>query len=189
MIGFLRGDLRLHHPSSIIVDVGGVGYLIRPSLSVLKRYSGDGESVEIFVHTHVRDDQITLFGFLSMEELQLFELLLSVSGVGPKSALAVLAAGTTEEIYAAISHAEVEFFQSVPGVGKKTAQRVIVDLKSKVSDLEDLDLSDSDSVSHRELTAALRSMGFSTPEVKSAVKDVDISLSLEEQIRRALKQI
>lgn len=188
MIGFLSGILHDTDDRGLIISVAGVGYQVIPSASVTNNNTKIGLPIELFIHTHVREDQLALFGFSTKEELKLFELLLSVSGVGPKSALAVLSAGSPDEVRTAIAAADVEFFKSVSGIGKKTAQRIIVDLKSKVGSISELDLSDL-GAQHQELFLALRSMGFKPQEFKDAVKLVDSSLPLDKQIKQALKHL
>ncbi|KKT66594.1 MAG: Holliday junction ATP-dependent DNA helicase RuvA [Candidatus Woesebacteria bacterium GW2011_GWA2_44_33] len=172
----------------IIVDAGGVGYQVLPSTGVLRNKVKIGEEIRLFIYTHVREDQLALFGFSGLEEKQMFELLLSVSGVGPKSALAVLSRGNPEEVREAVANADVEFFTSVPGLGKKTSQRIIIDLKSKLGDLAELDLKGEKEPAAKELITALKSMGFSPEEAGAAVKRVDLELPLDQQIRSALKE-
>lgn len=189
MIGYLDGTLQKQDEKAIIINVSGVGYRILPSAGLLRKPPSVGDKVELFVFTYVRDDQITLYGFSTPDEQAIFESLLSVSGIGPKSALAVVSAGGPEEVKNAVATADVQFFQSIPGIGKKSAQRIIVDLKSKLGDLEELDLTAQDKKLHRELIAALKSMGFQLNEVKDVVKSIDPTLKLEDQIRSALKNI
>lgn len=189
MIGWLAGKLLAYDRERVIIEVNGVGYQVAASAGVLRSKVKIGEEIRIFVYTHVREDQLALFGFLNLGEKQMFELLLSVSGVGPKSALAVLSRGNSNEIRDAVANADVEFFKSVPGLGKKTAQRIIVDLKSKLGDARELDLTGGDETAARELILALKSMGFGAEEAREAVKKIDTGLPLEEQIRMALKKI
>lgn len=189
MIGWLAGKLIATDKDRLIVDVGGVGYQVFPSAGVVRNKVKIGEEIRLFVYTHVREDQLALFGFSNLEEKQMFELLLSVSGVGPKSAMAVLARGNPNEIREAVANADVEFFQSVSGLGKKTAQRIIIDLKSKLGDLEELDLQGKNEPAAKELITALKSMGFSSDEARAAVKRVDLELPLDKQIRSALKEV
>lgn len=188
MISHLSGQVLERNGATVTVDVQGVGYLVYPSVQVMKTVRlTPGSTVRLFISTHFRDDQITLFGFASQKERQLFGQLLTVSGIGPKSALAVLESGSPEEIQTAISIADVEFFTATRGIGKKSAQRIIVDLKSKLGSMKELDLSGSQDAGHAQVMMALRSMGFAASEVKEAVRRVDPSLPLEEQIRQALK--
>lgn len=171
-----------------MVDVGGVGYTVVPSASVRGKSLSTGSPLSLYIHTHVRENELKLFGFSTLEERQVFELLLSVSGVGPKTALAIVSAGGSQEVRRAIGTADVDHFTSIPGVGKKTAQRIIVDLKSKIGGIGELDLA-SDTSDNAELFAALRSMGFRSEEIKEAVKKVDKTKGLEDQIKRSLKQL
>lgn len=169
-----------------MVDVGGVGYSVVPSASVRGKNFSNGSSLSLYIHTHVRENELKLFGFSTLEERRIFELLLSVSGVGPKTALAIVSAGGPQEVRRAIGIADVDHFTSIPGVGKKTSQRIIVDLKSKIGGIGELDLS-SDKSGSTELFAALKSMGFRSEEIKEAVKKVDREQGLEDQIKQALK--
>ena len=189
MIGFLSGKLLEADLNTIIIDVSGVGYLVHPSASVLGKNLMVGEKIDLPIYTHVREDQITLFGFSSKAELELFKQLLTVSGVGPKSGLAIVGSGTVTEIKSAISNADVDFFQSISGIGKKTAQRIIIDLKSKIGEVKELDLSSVEIKQRKDLLTALKSMGITTEEAKDAIKNVDVNLPLQEQIRLALKRI
>lgn len=189
MIGFLSGKLLEADLSTIIIDVSGVGYLVHPSASVIGKNLSAGDKIDLPIFTHVREDQITLFGFSSRLELELFKQLLTVSGVGPKSALAIVGSGTVSAIKSAISNADVDFFQSVPGIGKKTAQRIIIDLKSKIGEAKELDLSSVEIKQRKDLLSALKTMGITADEAKEAIKNVDANLPLQEQIRLALKRI
>lgn len=188
MIGYLSGILQSVSKMNMLINVNGVGYSVMASASMMKKFLTVGESIEAYIHTHVREDALSLYGFTSTPELELFELLLSVSGVGPKVALSVLSSGTPDEVKAAVAQADVDYFIR-PGVGKKTAQRIIVDLKAKVGDLREIDLSEEVIGGQKDLVDALRTMGFSPAELKAAIKDIDRSLSLDQQIRQALKHL
>ena len=189
MIGFLSGKLLEADLNTIIIDVSGVGYLVHPSASVLGKNLTVGDKIDLPVYTHVREDQITLFGFSSKAELDLFKQLLTVSGVGPKSALAITGSGTVFEIKSAISNADVDFFQSISGIGKKTAHRIIIDLKSKIGETKELDLSSVDAKQRKDLLNALKTMGITADEAKDVIKNIDADLPIQEQIRLALKRI
>lgn len=171
-----------------MVDVGGVGYSVVPSASVRGKSLSTGLPLSLYIHTHVRENELKLFGFSTLEERQIFELLLTVSGVGPKTALSIVSAGGPNEVRRAIGTADVDHFTSIPGVGKKTSQRIIVDLKSKIGGIGELDLS-SDKSGSTELFVALKSMGFLSEEIKEVLKKVDKSMKLENQIKQALKQL
>ncbi len=131
MIGSLRGTLQQKGLDRLIVDVGGVGYLVSVSSQTLAELPGEGEAVQLVCHTHVREDAIQVFGFVKAEEMQLFEMLISVSGIGPKLALAMLSGMPVADLVGAISTADHKKIQAVPGVGKKTAERVVVDLRDR----------------------------------------------------------
>ena len=176
MIARLRGRAG----SGLIVDVNGVGYLVNATPSVHRL--GDGE-VTIEVHTVVREDALQLYGFATADERELFELLLGVNGVGPKVALAIVSGSTPAELRRAIARDDVKRFQAIPGIGLKTAQRVVLELKAK---LVGLDIGDPD---HGELTArdALVELGWSLIDAEHALANVDEGLSIEEQVRHALR--
>ncbi|HLZ50319.1 MAG TPA: Holliday junction branch migration protein RuvA [Candidatus Acidoferrum sp.] len=132
MIGQLRGRLAEKRPNQVLVDVGGVGYLVQVPLS---SYAALGElhtEVTLLVHTHVREDALALYGFVSSREKHLFEMLLSASGVGPTLALKILSGMSVEELIPAIRHSDLARLTKIPGVGRKTAERMVVELKDKL---------------------------------------------------------
>src|SRR2546425_4030228 len=173
MIARLRGRIAGRAGSGLIVDVSGVGYLVHATPSVHRL--GDDE-VTVEIHTVVREDALQLFGFATAEERELFELLLGVSGVGPKVALAILSGSTPAELRRAIARDDVKRFQAIPGIGLKTAQRVVLELKAAVADAtaasEDLHARD-----------VLVELGWSILDAERALADVDSSLPPEEQVR------
>jgi len=132
MIGQLRGKLAEKRPNSVLVDVGGVGYVVAVSLST---YAGLGElhaEVTLLIHTHVREDALALYGFLSAREKQLFEMLISASGVGPSLAMKILSGMTVEDLVPAIRGNDLARLTKIPGVGRKTAERMVVELKDRL---------------------------------------------------------
>jgi Holliday junction DNA helicase RuvA len=167
--------------ASLIVDVNGVGYLVAATPSVHRL--GDGE-VTIEIHTVVREDTLALFGFATAEERELFELLLGVSGVGPKVALAIVSGSTPAELRRAIARDDVKRFQAIPGIGLKTAQRVVLELKEK------LPLVETAAEAGGDLTArdALVELGWTLIDAERVLAEVDPSLPIEEQVRHALRQ-
>ncbi len=184
MIGLLSGKIKSKETESLIIDVGGVGYQVFTPPFVWQKCKV-GQEKSLFVHTHVREDDISLFGFATMPEKKMFVDLISVSGIGPKLALSILSHSRgTARIIEAIQKADVEFFKAIKGVGKKSAQRLIVDLKPKVGDLEDLDFETEED---QDLVEALEGLGFSKKEIKKSAKGVKKDLPLEEKIRLALK--
>jgi Holliday junction DNA helicase RuvA len=180
MIARLRGRISGRAGTGLIVDVNGVGYLVHATPSVHRL--GDGE-VTIEIHTVVREDALQLYGFAAADERELFELLLGVNGVGPKVALAIVSGSTPAELRRAIARDDVKRFQAIPGIGLKTAQRVVLELKAK---LVGLDIGDPDS---GELTArdALVELGWSLIDAERTLADIDSGLSIEEQVRHALR--
>ncbi len=180
MIARLRGRVSGRAGSGLIVDVNGVGYLVHATPSVHRL--GDGD-VTIEVHTVVREDALQLYGFATADERELFELLLGVNGVGPKVALAIVSGSTPVELRRAIARDDVKRFQAIPGIGLKTAQRVVLELKAK---LVGLDIGGPDT---GELTArdALVELGWSLVDAERALADIDSELSIEEQVRHALR--
>ena len=180
MIARLRGRISGRAGAGLIVDVNGVGYLVNATPSVHRL--GDGE-ITIEVHTVVREDALQLYGFATADERELFEMLLGVSGVGPKVALAIVSGSTPVELRRAIARDDVKRFQAIPGIGLKTAQRVVLELKEK---LVGLDIGGPEG---GDLTArdALVELGWSLVDAERALADVDSDLSIEEQVRHALR--
>lgn len=182
MIGYLRGTVITQLNQEIWIDVQGVGYRVRTND---KLQMTNEKTVELFIHTAVREDAITLYGFSTIDELQLFELLISVSGVGPKTAMGIVGAASADEIETAISQADVNFFTKVPGIGKKGAQRIIVDLKSKIGSLKEMDLAAEDE--EDSVVMALQQFGFKSGEIDLALKKIDRNTSEQLQIKEGLK--
>ncbi|MGH7246044.1 MAG: Holliday junction branch migration protein RuvA [Candidatus Levyibacteriota bacterium] len=188
MIGSLRGTVSFKDFPYMIIDVHGVGYKVLVSQSLLTA-KHIGDAIEIFTHTHVREDALELYGFSDIASLKLFELLLSVSGIGPKTAINVFSLGEGKDIVAAIQRADADFFTGVPRLGKKNAQKIIIELKNKLGATAELNLSgDTDEV--QQVVAALMGIGFSEKEARSAVKTVgDSGKDVSEKVRLALKYL
>jgi len=180
VIARLRGRVSGRSGTGLIVDVNGVGYLVNATPSVHRL--GDGE-VTIEVHTVVREDALQLYGFAAADERELFEMLLGVSGVGPKVALAIVSGSTPAELRRAIARDDVKRFQAIPGIGLKTAQRVVLELKEKLAGL-DIGGPESGDLTARD---ALVELGWSLVDAERALADVDADLSVEEQVRHALR--
>jgi len=188
MIARLRGTVESISKDSMVVSVGGVGFRVHPSTAVRTRLGGVGQPVELFTHLHVRENELSLYGFASEEELALFELLLGVSGVGPKVGMAVLASGPPDTLRAAIANDQTDVLTRVPGVGTRTAKAIILHLKDKVggglAPAAVTYLTDADA----ELLSALTGLGYSVVEAQAALASLprDPSLPVEERIRQAL---
>ena len=182
MIARLRGKRAGVTAAGLVLDVNGVGYLIQATPSVLAR-SGDELTVETYLH--VREDALQLYGFASAEERELFELLLGVSGVGPKVALAIVSGSTPPELRRAIVRDDTARFEAIPGIGRKTAQRVVLELKEKLgAGAGDLHAA-AGSVLARD---ALVELGWSVIDAERALAGIDESLPVEEQGRTALRK-
>ncbi len=181
MIARLRGRIAGRAGAGVVLDVNGVGYLVHAAPSVHRL--GDGE-ITVEVHTIVREDALQLYGFATPDERELFELLLGVNGVGPKVALAIVSGSTPTELRRAIARDDVKRFQAIPGIGLKTAQRVVLELKEKLA------LTDAMTPAGGDLTArdALVELGWTLVDAERALADVDPDLPLEEQVRHALRQ-
>ena len=187
MIGSLSGSVIIRDDPYIILEVAGVGYKIYATSDVLSSVSL-GSDAKVFTYTHVREDILDLYGFSKYSDLKLFESLINVSGVGPKTAIGIFAIGSASQIMNAIVNGDVAFFTSVPRLGSKNAQKIIIELKNKVGGGE-LDLSEGSSGNRTEVSAALKAFGFTQAEINDAVKNLDGSKTVEEQIKIALKQL
>lgn len=169
MIGKIRGKIEAVKENYVIVDVHDVGYKINMNGYSLAKIAGK-ETVEIFIHTHVREDALALFGFLSEEELEMFELLISISGIGPKVALGILSIASPKTIKTAIVNEDPSILTKVSGIGKKTAGRVILELKNKVGTISQDDKDETTDDSNA--IEALMTMGYSPLEAREALKAV-----------------
>ncbi len=184
MIGYLEGTVVLVKSGSVVVNVNNVGYeVFLPQRILLEQTAG--KKAAFYIHTHLTENNLRLYGFGSNEELNLFELLLNVSGIGPKNALAVLNYGV-EKVKQAITQAEVNFFTQIPRLGTKNAQKIIIELKNKIGAIRELDLKMDGQ--NKELTDTLGSMGFSRSEIVQVLQNMPVEIkALKEQIRFALK--
>lgn len=188
MIGALKGKIFSKSVNSIILFAENIGYIVHVTNRFLETVNIDTD-IFLFIHTHVREDAFDLFGFLTQEELHLFELLLTVSGIGPKTALLVMDKGVSD-VEQAIQSPDVDFFTTVPRLGKKNAQKIIIELKPKLGSLTDLDLSENMPSETKELIDGLISMGFIRSEALSAIKTLPPRLAtLQEKLRYCLREL
>lgn len=189
MISYLEGTVKFKGLTYLIIlTSGGVGYKVNAPTDLVSDALLD-QQVSVHTYTHVRDDILDLYGFADPENMALFELLISVSGIGPKTALTVFSLGKLTKIKEAIVKGDVAFFTEVPRLGKKNAQKLIIELRPKLGSLGELDLM-GESGETKEIIDALKSFGFSVSESKDALKSLaDFEGSTSDKIRRALKYL
>lgn len=193
MIAQLRGRLVRKQPQEVVVDVGGVGYRVAIPLSTFYRLGELGSEVELLTHTQVREDVLALFGFLTAAEQAIFERLIAVSGVGPRLAVSMLSGIEAPELVAALQSSDVARLTRIPGVGRKTAERLVVELKDKVQGLAaaaaEPQVETAPSSARDDLVSALVHLGYSRPEaergVERALKEGDGRF--EDLLRRSLR--
>ena len=179
MIARLRGKPVARTADGLVLDVNGVGYLVQATPSAAAKR---GDEITVETYLHVREDALQLFGFADAAERELFVQLLGVNGVGPKVALAIVSGSRPAELRRAIVREDVARFQAIPGIGRKTAERIVLELKNVVSDAE---ASPKDDLVARD---ALVELGWSLVDAERALADVDDALPVEEQVRQALKR-
>ena len=185
MIGYIEGKIKAMRISHCVVQVGGIGYKVFTTQDALLRHSV-GSAAEFWTHLAVREDAQDLYGFALEEELRFFELLLTVSGIGPKSALAVLDTVSIETLRSAISQNRAEYLTKVSGIGKKTAEKIVLELKDKVGASEDA--TNATLKGDEEALEALRSLGYSSSEARETLRKVPSQFSnANDRLREALK--
>ena len=191
MIALLHGELHAKGTDWVIVQVGGIGFRVSMPTSLVEELGDVGEMVRLHTHLHVRDDALTLYGFATLDQLELFELLLGVTGIGPRSALALLSSTSPETLRLAIAQEDVDALTRVPGIGRKTASRLILELKGRI-DLGRLGLAGGGGLppEQAELVEVLTSLGYTTAEARAAVAALPPEARgqpLEERLRLALR--
>ncbi|MCL2818591.1 MAG: Holliday junction branch migration protein RuvA [Actinomycetia bacterium] len=192
MIGFLRGQPASFDGEVLTLDVGGIGYQVYVAPALGQRLIQEGGEASVYTHQYVRESEISLYGFDELRQRELFRRFLEVSGVGPKVALAALSSYSPDALAMAISCDDIALLSSIPGVGKKTAQRIALDLKGKVgADLEGVG-TPSHLPAHpalRDAHAALDAMGFSTAEIQAGLKGTDVGQDTPTIIADALRRM
>src|SRR4030042_2601029 len=184
MIGFIEGKIEYSTDRYVIVDVNGVGYKIYISANIFKKLPKVGEKVKLYTHLHVREDIMDLYGFLDRKELEFFELLISISGIGPRGATNILNVASVETLKKAIANGERSILTKVSGIGKKTAEKIILELKNKVSG-ENLD---GKYGAGSEAIDALMSLGYKLREAREALKKVPEDIKeVGDKVKAALK--
>jgi holliday junction DNA helicase RuvA len=198
MIAFLRGRILEKQPNRVIVDVNGVGYEVVIPLSTYYEVGDEGGDVALRVHTHVREDALQLYGFISELERQVFERLISISGIGPKLALAVLSGVDSRDLVVAVQRGDVARLTAIPGIGKKTAERIVLELRDRLSQLAVPVAAAPDATSivserlRADLLSALQNLGYHRPQADKAVDNILTSVpesTFEQALKSALREL
>ncbi|HBA45672.1 Holliday junction DNA helicase RuvA [Candidatus Nomurabacteria bacterium RIFCSPLOWO2_02_40_28] len=183
MIGSIKGKINFKTEKYIIVDTAGVGYKINISPDTLSKAKKIGEEISLWIHTHVREDAIDLYGFSDHQELEFFEMLINVSGIGPKGALTILGVASIETLRKAIGTGDISYLTKISGIGKKTAEKIVIELRDKVGKEKE----GSSLQGELDAMEALKSLGYSQSEVREALKKIAPDLDTNKKIREALK--
>lgn len=184
MLAYLKGAIiKTLPPNEVIINTNGVGYKVGVGEQAVARYK-QGDEVELYTHLVVRETSQELYGFTEFESLQMLEMLIEISGIGPKMAMAVLSVATPNEIKNAVATGNIELFRSVSGIGKKNAGRIILEMRSKLESLDEIDII---TVEGDDVIEALQNLGYSRSEIGMALKTVDREGTTEEQIKEALR--
>lgn len=188
MIASLKGTLQALAGSGAVIDVNGIGFRVHMPTSTMSTLGAIGDEVELHTHLHLREDNVTLYGFATPEELGLFQTLIGVSGLGPKLALAMLSAMSVEKLAMAIASGSTDLLCEIPGIGKKTANRIILELKEKIAAGWLAAPPPEFAEENAEVLSALVSLGYSVREASRAlaILPTDQKLTLEEKIKLAL---
>ena len=186
MISRLRGKAVASTPEGLVIDVGGVGYLVAATPSAVRKANG-AEEVVVETYLHVREDIMQLYGFADREERELFVQLLTVNGVGPKVALAIVSGSPAGELRRAIVLEDIARFMAIPGIGKKTAERIVLELKEKLGAGAPEAIAPT-SAAHTDARDALVELGYTLVDAERALADTDPELPAEERVRLALKR-
>lgn len=196
MFAYIKGNLEQKSNNYVVIDVGGVGYKIFMATNSIEKLGEIGEIVKVYTHYYVREDNISLYGFNTNEELRMFELLLQVSGIGAKSAIAMLSEISPSSFALAVISDDISQLVKIPGIGKKTAARIVLELKDKlkteeaITKTEEVKLSITNEEETSEAIAALQVLGYTKREIEKALENVDTkNLQLEEIIKQGLKNL
>ena len=198
MIGFLRGRVLDKQPNRLVVDVQGIGYEVHVPLSTYYDVGDEGADVSLRVYTHVREDALQLYGFLTDLERQLFERLIGISGIGPKLAIAVLSGIESRELVIAVQRADVARLTGIPGIGKKTAERIVLELKDRLAAIAvpaaagaAPGVASGDRL-RDDIVSALQNLGYHRPQAEKAVESVlkgSPDASFEDALRAVLREL
>jgi len=185
MIGSIKGTIVLKTDKFLVVEAVGIGYKLAVSPDILSSSKKIGEEIFLWVHTHVREDSLDLYGFLDYQELEFFEMLLSVSGIGPRSAIAILGIAPIDTLRKAISTGDTAYLTKISGIGKKTAERIVIDLRDKMGK----EISGGSLQVELDALEALKSLGYTQSEAREALKNVSPDGDTNTKIREALKTL
>lgn len=196
MFAYIKGSLEQKSNNYVVIDVGGIGYKIFMATKAIENLGEIGQVVKVHTHYYVREDNISLYGFNTNEELRMFELLLQVSGIGAKSAIAMLSEISPSSFALAVISDDISQLVKIPGIGKKTAARIVLELKDKlkteesITKTEEVKLSITNEEETSEAIAALQVLGYTKREIEKALENVDTkNLQLEEIIKQGLKNL
>lgn len=191
MYGFVRGTIEYIKNNQVCIDTGNVGYLVNISEKTYTELLGETEEVKLYTYTSVKEDDISLFGFLTLEELDFFKLLIGVNSIGPKLGMSVLSFFTIPELVAYINAKDAKSISKAPGLGAKSAEKIIIDLKDKVASFESADIevnisSNEEDETVKECIDALMSLGFKKKDAQNAVRKVKDYTDLSDLLSKAL---
>ncbi|MEK7596096.1 MAG: Holliday junction branch migration protein RuvA [Patescibacteria group bacterium] len=190
MIGRLKGKIIFREQKRLILDVGGVGYALYVSLDTFKKISRRTENQEMifWTHLHVREDALQLYGFLEKAEVEFFEMLIAISGVGPKSAIGILGVASLDTLKRAIASGDTSYLSKVSGIGRKTAEKIVLELKDKLVGTIGAGLADAARKGEEDALDALQSLGYSLREARDVLKEIPPAVEgAEARIKAALK--
>lgn len=194
MFSYIKGNLEVKNLNYVVIDVNGIGFKIFMSESAIQRLEETGNTVKIYTHMNVKEDDLSLYGFITNEELRMFELLIGVSGVGAKSAISMLSSITPSKFALAVISNDVKTLTKIPGIGPKSAQRIILELKDKLKTEEaiqtdniELKTSIVENNKLEEAVQALKVLGYTRQEIESVLAKIEVNtLTVEDIIRKAL---
>jgi Holliday junction DNA helicase RuvA len=191
MIGFLSGKIISSKPTNILLDVNGVGYLVNISVNTFEKIN-EMESVSLYIHTNVKEDSISLYGFYTETEKEMFELLINVNGIGPKLAISLLSGIQVDDLKHAIQAGDLSRIIAVPGIGRKTAERIVLELKNKVDQIVEKGVAELPVSIKNEAVSALTTLGYNYKVADNTVRNIlneSGNISLEELVKRALASL
>jgi holliday junction DNA helicase RuvA len=190
MIAYLKGKIINKNTNFIIINTNDIGYKIFVGEQILYKYNS-GDQIEVFTYQHIREDTLDLYGFLTQDELNLFEKLISISGVGPKTGLGAFAVASVSDIKSAIVNGDSSILKKVSGIGGKTADRIVLELKNKLDGIVGVNIKSSEDLNtHSDAIEALIGLGYSNNQAKEALEQVDKNIKdISEKIKIALKYL